>query len=286
MSWKLYRLIYSPEGPVHIGYHKLGFIQRTRYYIPARNIWGAITSNLTKAIHQAPNRDDYSNMGNEVSENVLISYFYPTFNEDGSNPIIPRYTCTGIRYGSFSEDQFERIFIRSFVQTAIEPLSMTAEDGSLHETEFIMPNVKYHREARPIYYVGYILIKDEWRKKDECLDVLDEISVGGERRYGFGRLKCIEKSIPEENKLFSCKLEYKDSDPLLIIPKGEPIPAHLVADPELKIQGDLEPLVGWDYVNDTYQLRQYHEEKLFWMPGSIPQQKLMLRIDRYGILKR
>ncbi len=287
MSWNIYHLIYIPKGPVHIGYHKLGFIQRTRYYILARNIWGAIASNLTKAIYEDPDTQKYSDIGKEINEHVLISYFYPTFNRNGKNPFIPEYSNTGIRYGELSENRFESIFVRSHTQTAIEPSSVTAEEGSLHETEFILPIVKYRGEIEPIYFVGYIIINNNWEKIDKCLDIMDEICVGGERRYGFGRLRLI--GLPElqkERSIFNYPLKEDGSGPLLIIPKGKPIPAHLVADPCLELKGDIEPLVGWDYEKGEYKLRLYHEGKIFWMPGSIPEKELALKIDKFGILTK
>ena len=38
MTWHCFRLTYELRSPLHIGYHKVGNVQRTRYYIPARNL--------------------------------------------------------------------------------------------------------------------------------------------------------------------------------------------------------------------------------------------------------
>jgi len=42
MTWQLFQVTYELHSPLHIGYHKIGNLQRTRYYIPARNLWAAV----------------------------------------------------------------------------------------------------------------------------------------------------------------------------------------------------------------------------------------------------
>ena len=42
MSWRTYRVVYQAKSPVHIGWHTLGYINLTRYYIPRENHVGGL----------------------------------------------------------------------------------------------------------------------------------------------------------------------------------------------------------------------------------------------------
>ena len=117
MGWKAYRLVYQAKSPIHIGWHILGYIKLTRYYITGRNMWGAITANLTKTVGSL-GINDYKRFGGLLKKEILISYFYPALEYNNNHhPMMPKYTEAGLRYGdfsgdfSFSKEDFERLFI-------------------------------------------------------------------------------------------------------------------------------------------------------------------------------
>jgi len=89
MSWNVYRLVYQAISPIHIGWHTLGYIKLTRHYIPGKNIWGAMTANLTRT-YGAKGVDEYKKFGDLLKTKILTSYFYPALDPD--KPLLPHFT--------------------------------------------------------------------------------------------------------------------------------------------------------------------------------------------------
>jgi hypothetical protein len=190
MCCKAYRLVYQAKSPIHIGWHTLGYIKLTRYYITGKNMWGAMTANLTRA-NGVPGISDYEKFGKLLKDNILLSYFYPAL--DLALPLIPEYTNEGLKYGNCRASEFERLFIQSYGQTAVLPESNTAEDETLHESEYISPVVG--NDQIPVYFVGYIFIHEgasyngKLIKWEEIKSALSELFIGGDRKYGWGKLE-------------------------------------------------------------------------------------------------
>ena len=298
MGWKAYRLVYRAKSPIHIGWHTLGYIRLTRYYIPGKNMWASFTDNLARADKNIKDiKDDISEIYQKYSKELLnksifISYFYPALDPD--IPLLPRYTDEGLKYGNCSAAGFERLFIKSYGQTAVLPESNTAEDESLHESEFIAPVVEDEntKEQMPVYFVGYIFVKDESESQWETIkESVKEIFVGGDRKYGWGRLKLIEEYTRPENISFfgyTMSLDTENGNPKITIPYNKPIPAHIPIDSNIKLKGDIEPLVGREWGSKgAGQEIKLRDEKIYWMPGSLLQLQLgkPLQIGPYGILK-
>ena len=255
MKWTAYRLVYQAKSPIHIGWHTLGYIKLTRYYITGKSMWGAMTANLARVLPINKKLDEhYKEIGNILmNRDILVSYFYPALDPD--MPLLPRFTQDGLKYGECTASEFERLFIKSYGQTAVLPESNTAEDETLHESEYIASIVE---DNKPVCFVGYVFINDDaknvddrtigWDDKDIRLkDIVKEIFVGGDRKYGWGRLAL--DSFTTANDMFDFKV---DKFPEITIPAGKPIPAHLVINDDLKLKGDIEPLVGreWGDVKD------------------------------------
>ena len=101
-NWVCCQAVFAAEAPVHIGWHSLRSIERTRYYIPARAIWGTVIAAM------APRRSGSSGvpgmseaMTKEVKENVRFTCFFAAA---GSNAEVwrPQYREDGLRYGSLT----------------------------------------------------------------------------------------------------------------------------------------------------------------------------------------
>lgn len=92
MSWHLYVLEFQLKAPVHVGFHKVMHLFRTRPYVPAKPMWGAITAKLTKElkIH------NYERVGNFLNRAMRFGYFYLS---DDNDVYIPKYTKNGIVFG-------------------------------------------------------------------------------------------------------------------------------------------------------------------------------------------
>jgi len=316
MSWNVYRLVYQALSPIHIGWHTLGYIKLTRHYIPGKNIWGAMTANLTRT-YGAKGIDGYKEFGDLLKTKILTSYFYPAL--DFNKPLLPHFTKQGLCYGvhavedctakddNYIVEEFERRFIGSFGQTAILPQSNSAEDESLHESEYISHCIKKNREYEPVFFVGYIFLKKEadfnGRKVGlttgdvRLMPAIQELFVGGDLKYGWGRLKLqnIQKDEGCEEKMFGYKFSLNSESVCIKIPERFPIPAHLRIESDFKVKGDIEPLVGrqWGTVRDSEGKeiggagREISNAGICWVPGSIVEEETEpLQIGEFGILTR
>lgn len=306
MSWNVYRLVYRAMSPIHIGWHTLGYIKLTRHYIPGKNIWGAMTANLTRTCG-AEGIDGYKEFGDLLKTKILTSYFYPAL--DFNKPLLPHFKEKGLCYGTYTVEDFERRFIGSFGQTAILPQSNTAEDESLHESEYISHCINKGGGYKPVFFVGYIFLKKDadfnGRKiglttGDVCLmPAIQELFVGGDLKYGWGRLKL--QNSPEnegsQEKMFGYEfVSNYNSRPCIEIPKGSTLPAHLKVESGLKIKGDIEPLVGrqWGTVRDREGKeisgagREISSIGVCWVSGSVMEEEetQTLSIGEFGILTK
>jgi len=292
MGWTAYRLVYQAKSPVHIGWHTLGYIKLTRYYITGKAIWGALTANLTRACFTY---DDYIDVGNLLCSSILTGYFYPSLDPD-SLPMLPEYTENGLMYGDYKREDFERLYIKSYGQTAVLPESNTAEDGSLHESEYIQPVIEKDGRQRQVYFIGYIFINDDAEYNgveinlQNIREALTEIFVGGDRKYGWGRLRLFNKPDEEGNqsRMFGLEIKLDGEYPLVAIPQKGRIPAHLLIDHRLRLKGDIEPLVGREWEKKTRKAgagQRISEARICWTPGSVLlEEKLTLKVCKFGIL--
>lgn len=289
MGWKVYKLVYQAKSPIHIGWHTLGYIKLTRYYITGKNIWAAMTANITRSLYDYK---DYGGIGDLLKEGILTSYFFPAV--DLEYPLLPRFTDKGLMYGGYTMPEFERLFIKSYGQTAVVPHSNTAEDETLHESEYISPCVEIGGKQCQVYFVGYIFISDKAHYNGKKVDLTEiklaiyEIFVGGDRKYGWGRLNLDDKYTKECKDIFGHKytIEPKDGNPQFYLDSNEPIPAHLFVKEGLNIKGNIEPLVGRDFVKDKGFGQKISKEKICWVPGSIAVNEMILKIGDYGVLKK
>ncbi|MFW0885016.1 hypothetical protein ACMCNP_08290 [Candidatus Acidulodesulfobacterium sp. H_13] len=304
MGWKAYLLVYKAKSPIHIGWHTLGYIELTRYYITGKAMWGAFTANLTRA-REENNTEAYQKYGELFKEDVLLSYFYPALDSD--IPLLPKFTDKGLEYGECSKSEFESLFIKSYSRTAVLPGSNTAEDESLHESEFIAPCVG--DKQSPVYFVGYIFIKDGAKTRDnesvgwdsenvQLKGALSEIFVGGDRKYGWGKLSLVDMGKTREvidSKFFGIDLILNDTDVKIELNEEQYIPAHLVKD-DLKLKGNIEFLVGreWGTIkilkNKSEETHSGFGQKISkaeicWAPGSVMPKQNNLTIGTFGILK-
>jgi len=287
--WVCYKIYLEAKAPIHIGYGaKLGVVDKTRYYIPAKNVWGALTNLIAKNVMINYSPKLYQEIGKEFDNNIKFSYLYPIeYKKYKRNNIVeievkqifaPLYTEEGLKFGvckggkKISLEEFEKVFISSFISTAIDKGSKSAEEGSLHEIEFLRDKVKFgqNEELKPTVFLGYLFVKSSPLKifdkkveisfEKECIKInetkLSEIWIGGERNYGFGRVKIIK--IHEENfkdgiiDLFNSEVKIDiTKEQLIVFSKDKQIIA--ISHVDIKnldaklIKGDIEPLVGREW---------------------------------------
>lgn len=275
MGWKVYQIVLRLRAPMHIGQAKIGNIQRTRSYVTGRAFWGALTSRMTRDNFQgrgSANRfEQYDAVGRKVHGHLAFTYFYPTTDPGGNVDTWPW------------DRVFRPRFLSSYASTALGYPQQSAEEGTLHEVEFISPRTL--DSGKQVYLAGYVFAhKDapEWQS------ALCRLQLGGERTYGWGRVErvaCDEQKGPEV-KLFG-KQDYKAhvaSDVITVtVPAQERLLAHTVPHKEIKAGGTIEPLIGRETACAVRFGAQVSEARICYAPGSEVKTGGKVRIGRYGI---
>jgi hypothetical protein len=318
MIWKCYLTTFKAESPIHIGYRQVGILKTTRYYITGRAMWGAITANLTRVLFDNPTPEDYQAVGNFVKESIKTTYFYPAI-EKGKvkNPdewsevrvnnhlvFLPEYTERGLKFGELSKEVFEQTFIGSFVSTALDSTSKTAEEGSLHEFEFIKNKVRIGKSSVDVYWVGYLFVKEggesngikikecsenevlierESKGEKSLSEILKMIYVGGEKNYGLGRLKLKKFEKENGNTVFN-RYKFEISDKIVFKSLNIAISHIKLDEAELLERGEIEPLVGLEW-DEKGAGQKISNTKICIVPGSVFKSKISCYINDYGILK-
>jgi hypothetical protein len=263
---------------------------RTREYVTAKAFWGALTAKLTRGLALA----DYEKVGEFLKAAMRFGYFY-LYDRDKNIVFTPKYTDDGLKFGNseekgISQNEFEKRYISSLASTSIEAYSFTAEEGMLHEVEFISPYTM--DEGEPIFLRGLLWVSEisdnelsvvgfeendfsivYGKRQVKFSELIDTLQVGGERRYGFGLLKREGKPKKEEDsdlsKLgFWGRWEGRENEIYLEIEKDIPIWSHVKYTSDLKIKGSIEPVVGRDWSNKGAG-RELSTYGLCWSPGSI-----------------
>ncbi len=282
MAWQLFRLSYELLSPLHVGYHKVGNVQRTRHYVPARNLWGAVTERLTRSGFSAPDapEGDYQKIGAWVKAHCAFSYFFVC---EGGALLFPHYKEEGLRYGASSQAEFERRYLDAHVTTALDAATTSAEPGSLHEVEFIAP---HDDQGQRTCMSGWVFLDDQasdrlaearWR------EWLGKLQVGGERRYGFGRLRLNGWEREQSDRLADCLVLLEGARPQIQVDAGKPLLAHTVAH-QVDARGMIEPLVGRETQGDSQHFgRSLTRGVVCWVPGSLAQQATIVQLTEDGL---
>jgi hypothetical protein len=271
-------------SPLHVGYRKVGNLMQTRPYVPGKLLWAALTARLTRDRDSRPGppcRSDYKRIGKLVQEYFRFGYLWPSL--DGERPCFP-----------WEREDFEYLFIGSYVSTALDYHRAAAEEGSLHEVEFISPYTR--DEGLPVHLIGDLWVREgsspeelgDWRK------ALEKIQLGGERAYGWGRVRLLEgtlKKFSQNRGITSAGAKWRaDGDGIIVSFKGgDNLPAHAVATghpPYKRFIGELEALTGWERDNeDPSRVWRLADVQILYVPGSKVRGDLDLRVHPWGWLE-
>lgn len=286
MSWQAYRLVFRLEGPLHIGWRKIGNLMQTRSYVPGRSWWGAVTAGLTQWL----GKTDYRQTGEWVRENLRFGYFFPAENID--NPLYPVQSAGETVYGQnkLSEPVFERQFLSVLASTAIAHQANVTEEASLHEVEFLTPSLNL---GQPVYLVGHLFVhqNEEITTRNDDVEVrgfslfsqvIASLQIGGERRYGFGQLTLCRDECLRASDIFGYPLTQHDGQYCVTVPARRPLLAHAIAS-GLRLNGSMEPLVSREWTQQSGPGRQVTLLGLYYLPGSVVTSDTTFRIGQYGI---
>lgn len=254
MDWKLYRVSLKLLSPMHIGWRKIGNLQQTRYYVPGRTLWGALTARLARDCGEF----SYMKTGIDIDKFLRFSYFYPSDNEE-------RITL----FPWESEDEFEWKFIGSTVNTALDTCAKKADEGSLHETEYIAPKT---RDREQVYLIGYVFEHKDCRLKWKA--ALPKLQIGGERTYGLGRVGIDESkgcSQVAQIDLDGYDIELDEEFPVIKLSASRSVVSHALADNQIDSfasSGNIEPLIGLETTREERFGAEISAAQICWTPGT------------------
>ncbi len=280
MTWQMYKVVFQIKTPVHIGYRKYGNLMQTRPYVPARVLLGALTARTTREIF-GRTRDwrRYRLVGEILNWLFTTSYFYPTTRETGGvnefpwEENFPHYDFIG-SYVSTALESGEKAAHEGSLHE-VEYISPRTRDGGEQvyligyffvregkDTDEIFREIRENLEsereranlsAEEVKDLSDLLqnLKDTGKFPEltqtiiqNWRDFTEVLQIGGERGYGWGTVerRCISET---DNKIF-CRyaVDLAGDRPIVEIPKGESIPAHLVVKNDFPlVSGEIEPLV-------------------------------------------
>ncbi|NLT94281.1 MAG: hypothetical protein GXW85_01915 [Clostridia bacterium] len=248
---------------------------------------------------------EYKKVGEFLKTAMRFGYFYLWVKKNDS-VLIPRYTDEGLKFGSLKDEEilqneFAKKYITSQASAAIEANSFTAEEGMLHEVEFISPYTL--DEGKPVFFRGLLWVaeisddnlsiadlqEDDFiirysNKSIKFSELAKNLQVGGERKYGFGLLKMEGKPKKEGSNDF-ISLGYngtwkeKNGEVYISIREKDPIWSHVKNTSDLKIKGEVELFIGRDW-SDKGAGRELNVCGLCWSPGSILLEEKSFKITR------
>lgn len=278
MSWQAFQMVFRMESPLHSGCGKIGNIQRTRLYVTGRMLWGALTANIARLLKSS----DYVQVGNMVKEHLRTSYLFPCLDQEGKSPIMPLVCDHSVHYRVGDKNVkaalVESWLLTSYASTATDAASQAAQDGTLHEVELVSNRflrgwsengIRIFAPGDPVYLSGVLFLSSN--APDDLADhwesALSSLQVGGERGYGFGLLTLVDKPLPTRT-VFGYPVELVGNEPDVTLAKGEPAPAHVIAENDMNLQGPIEPLLGRETLSDGQFGRSISLADVCWIPGA------------------
>ncbi len=281
MTWSLYRWVWLLESPLFVGAAPAGTLNRCRPYVLARGIWAALTSEMAQT--GANGFPAYWERGKILRDSARFTYLYPASSVGGAwRAWLPEYVRnSGLVW--HREDQpgtadavcdrpFRRCLIDTRAGTAIDADSDTAAERTLRETECVMT---YWRAGSGgghdrVGFAGYVFFKDIPKAE---LDPVTTLFVGGDTRYGLGRMRRIEfraaDTVFGQQPLLDKDLPVLTSSCLL---------AH--GSSARSLAGAKEALTRWDRTTES---RYLSVDKLRWTPGSRLHADASWMIDQDGM---
>jgi hypothetical protein len=273
MSWRCYRLQYRAESPIQIGWHRLGFVIRTRGYVPARNIWGCWVAGWARTYGNGWSGGDnpYQAADQELGKWLR---FTPMYAMENGNWLRPKFDRANgkLCYGPLKQAQFESLYIHSVASTSIGPTSLSAADGMLHEKECFF--------RRGMQLGMYVLVRQDGDAA-RLWAILAGFALGGGIGYGFGRMRLTGEPKEDRTALFD-EFELQESEHCVLSGgPGSAIASFVSEESGPPLDGEAELLSGreWWHQGSGQRVR---EARAYWAPGSLLRDPRLLTIDQQG----
>jgi hypothetical protein len=167
--------------------------------------------------------------------------------------------------------QFRRWIIAARPGTAIDPESDTAAEATLRETECVMTNWRAGSPSgsESVALVGYVFLKD---MPAGDLEGTTTLFIGGDTRYGLGRLRRVE--FAEADTVFGARPALDGSEPQVF---SSLLLGHAISKRE--IYGAKEAMTGWDRTAVDPLMSVAIPR---WVPGSQTREDVAWTIDPEG----
>ncbi|MEW6140412.1 MAG: hypothetical protein AB1733_19505 [Thermodesulfobacteriota bacterium] len=301
MTWKALRWVWRLEAPLFIGMPPAGALNRCRPYVPARVLWGAVTAEISRSRH-SETFPDYGKLGWEIALNCRFTYLYPAEkNGDKYLAWMPNYLKAtlderkgngeqkiGLRWhrldgkGDLSDRDFRRRLLDSRPGTAIAPETDSAFEGTLRDTECINPWWRDSSDCQgqpiPMLLFGYVFLRNNGFRRQ--LENVDTLFVGGDTRYGFGKIHRVQwNELSGDVPVFRKPVRLDQENPEIC---SDTVWGHASEDSDAPIegmQGMKERLGGWEQGSPWPGV-------LTWAPGSSLEQSVWWSLDKYGCWMR
>ena len=257
-------LIFKQLQSIHLGIRGYGVLSETRIFITGQTMWGALTNTYGKS-KKWSNGDFGDNENKKIFETVTC--FYPSFSENYNKVMLPKFKNGEFYLGGHSEKKFRNEFVDSFISTAIQPVSLTAKDESLHEIEVILPKGKENKKQ--LYWSGLLWIKKDI-KEDFLKEKETEIIVGGDSRYGLGRLRLEKVETTGDEVLKKWGIREVDNLAFNLLPEEERNEKtriyNFLENKGYNFEGKLELFADFNFRNVV--VPNADKPKLYIVPGS------------------
>ena len=111
--------------------------------------------------------------------------------------------------------------------------------------------------------------------------VLAHVRLGGERRYGFGRVQILR--VEQATDLFGHPLVALDGpSPVVGVDAVHPLPAHARID-RLRARGEIEPFLGREWHEMDGPGRRLSNPMLCWSPGAVARSSSRVSVGPMGV---
>lgn len=290
MTWSLFRWVWQLDGSLHVGMPPAGSLNRTRLYVPARALWGALTAELSRREAQNGKEPQYPSVGARLQNDYRFTYLFPAEKvEETWRAWLPTYHHSlGLSWGredqpdqAVGDRRFRRRLLSTRPGTSIDASTDAIDDGSLRETECIEARWRNDqgRNAGRVAMVGYAFIHtalandnspSEWCR----LNGVDTLFVGGDTRYGLGRLRRVAFDRVKQDEAFGAPITLVGNTPQM---KTSTVWAH--SHSQGLMSGALELLGGWE----RNSIHRPHQSAPLWQPGSRCSEPIHWSIDDSGL---
>ena len=284
MTWTALRWVWRLEAPLFVGMPPAGALNRCRPYVPARVLWGAVTAEISRS-RNGESFPDYCKLGCEVALNCRFTYLFPAEKRgDKFLAWMPKFErMRGVQWychggeESLSDRNFRRRLLDSRTGTAIAPESDSASEGTLRETECINPwwrDSNCQGETNAMLLLGYVFLRNNGFRSQ--LDNIDTLFVGGDTRYGLGKICRVGwHEVSGDLSVFGKRVHLDGEHPEI---QSDIVWGHALegGQPQIQgMQGVKELLGGWNQGSPW-------RGALTWAPGSFREGSAVWSIDNYG----